>query len=178
MIKTRWLVVSLAALTLASTLGIARAMAGSERATTKDAVQATARFHDLDEAKAAGYVAVVQDKFGATCIAEPGEGGMGVHYLNPDLLDANVVATAPEALVYAPGGDGRLRLVALEYLVFQEPWDAANSEPPSLFGQEFMLTEAPNRYDIPAFYAQHLWIWNPNPSGLFHPWNPRVSCPS
>ena len=169
----------LAVLTASSlTLGIARALAGSERATTSEAVRATARFHDLDKAKAAGYAVVVADRFGATCIAEPGEGAMGVHYLNPALLDDQVDAAHPEALVYGPGPNGKLRLVALEYLAFQGPWDATHSDPPSLLGQEFMLTEAPNRYDIPAFYALHLWIWSPNPSGLFQPWNPRVSCPA
>ena len=39
-----------------------------------------------------------------------------------------------------------------------------------------MATGAPNRYEIPAFFALHVWLWTSNPSGLFAPFNPRVSC--
>jgi len=49
---------------------------------------------------------------------------MGVHYLNPALLDGTVEPTTPEALVYAPVAGGNLKLVALEYIVFQSVWDA------------------------------------------------------
>jgi hypothetical protein len=154
------------------------ALAGSTRSETTVASAATAEFHNLAAAQAAGYTAVVQDLAGNTCIAQAGAGGMGVHYLNPTLLDDSVDAATPEALVYGPGPNSQLRLVALEYLAFQDPWDATHSDPPSLFGQEFMLTGTPNRYGIPAFYSLHLWIWDPNPSGLFQPWNPRVACPA
>jgi hypothetical protein len=58
----------------------------------------------------------------------------------------------------------------------KDAWDATHSSPPALFGQEFMVTPSPNRFGIPAFYALHAWIWKENPSGLFSPWNPRVSC--
>ena len=34
----------------------------------------------------------------------------------------------------------------------------------------------PNRYELPQFYALHVWLWEFNPSGLFKPFNPRVSC--
>jgi hypothetical protein len=135
---------------------------------------ATARFHDLDKAIEAGYTVRVADLSGATCIAQPGEGAMGVHMLNPSLLDATIDAEQPEALVYEPRSDGTLKLVALEYLVFQAAW--AGAEPPSLFGREFDFIASPNRYGIPPFYALHAWIWKPNPSGILHMWNPDVSC--
>jgi hypothetical protein len=41
---------------------------------------------------------------------------------------------------------------------------------------DFMETGFPNRFDIPAFYSLHVWLWEFNPSGLFAPFNPRVSC--
>ncbi len=151
------------------------AMASDHGSGLADARRATARFHDLEVAQAAGHTVVVQDVFGATCIAQPGEGAMGVHYLNPALVDDAVSATSPEALVYEPRKHGRLKLVALEYLVFQEAWDATHSEPPSLFGEEFMLNNG-SRYGLPPFYAHHAWIWKHNPSGMFAPWNPRVHC--
>jgi hypothetical protein len=40
----------------------------------------------------------------------------------------------------------------------------------------FMLVEEPNRYELPAFYALHAWIWQENPSGVFESFNPDVTC--
>ncbi|MGH2996586.1 MAG: hypothetical protein ACRDN6_02805 [Gaiellaceae bacterium] len=60
--------------------------------------------------------------------------------------------------------------------MFQAAWDAENPSPPTLFGEEFHLTPAPNRYGIPAFYALHAWIWRYNASGLFEDYNPKVTC--
>lgn len=135
---------------------------------------ATARFHDLDKAKSAGYTVRVADLSGATCIAQPGAGVMGVHMLNPSLLDPAIDAEKPELLVYEPRANGELKLVALEYLVFQGDW--AGAEPPKLFGKQFDFTGTPNRYGLPPFYSLHAWIWKPNPSGILTPWNPRVTC--
>jgi len=141
---------------------------------------ATARFHSLRAAKAAGYTVLVADTAGLTCIADPGMGAMGFHYLDPKLLDGSVSATRPEILVYAPDPNGRLHLVALEYLVKKADWDTAHggpdAAPPSLFGQTFNFTPAGNRFGLPDFYSLHAWIWDPNPSGMFAMWNPRVSC--
>ncbi len=147
--------------------------------------RATAAFHALGAANAAGYTVEVQDQAGITCIADPnGAGTMGIHYLNPGLAPelsnptaiAQVDALHPELLVYAPGPNGNLRLVALEYLALQANWDAGNASPPELFGQQFGLVPAGNRYGLPAFYELHVWIWQPNPSGMFYEWNPRISC--
>jgi hypothetical protein len=135
---------------------------------------ATARFHDLDKAKAAGYTVTVIDLSGASCIAQPGAGAMGIHMLNPSLLDSAIDAEQPELLVYEPRANGELKLVALEYLVLQGAW--AGAEPPKLFGKQFDFTGMPNRYGLPPFYSLHAWIWKPNPSGILTPWNPRVTC--
>ena len=133
----------------------------------------TARFHDVEQAKEAGYEVTVVDRAGLQCIAQPGEGAMGIHLLNPDLLlDGTIDADKPELLVYERRNDGSLKLVALEYLIFQ----SASNGRPSLFGQPFDEVRADNRYGIPASWALHAWIWKPNPSGLLHPWNPRVDC--
>lgn len=138
------------------------------------AKSATARFHDLDQAQDAGYTVRVADAAGIECIAQPGEGAMGIHMLNPGLLNPTIEADRPEVLVYEPRNDGTLKLVALEYLVFVADWEGAS--PPALFGREFDLVPAGNRYGLPAFYALHAWIWKPNPSGILHAWNPRVDC--
>jgi hypothetical protein len=172
--RTKILLLSGGMALLASVMVAGLALAGSTRSETTVASEATAQFHDLDQAVAAGYSVRVADASGATCIAQPGEGAMGVHMLNPALLDSTINAETPEVLVYEPRSDGTLKLVALEYLVFEGAW--TGSDPPALFGREFDYIADPNRYGIPAFYALHAWIWKPNPSGILHAWNPNVSC--
>ena len=95
---------------------------------------------------------------------------MGIHLLNPNLLDDKIDADKPELLVYERRNDGSMKLVALEYLIFQ----ALSNGRPSLFGQPFDEIKADNRYGIPASWALHAWIWKPNPSGMLYAWNPRV----
>jgi hypothetical protein len=181
---SRWpLFVGLAILALTLSVIPAAASSGGQ-SDLAGARIATAAFHDLDAAQAAGYVGLVADLAGITCIASPDAGAMGVHYLNPtlapELFDATAVAaidaSTPELLVYAPGPNGQLRLVALEYLALKANWDAHNASPPSLFGQTFNTTYAGNRYGLPDFYSLHAWIWDPNPTDLFAPYNPNVSC--
>ena len=132
----------------------------------------TARFHDIEKAKEAGYTVKVFDKAGLQCIAQPGEGAMGIHMLNPSLLDGTIDAENPEILVYERRNDGSMKLVALEYLIFQ----SMSNGRPSLFGTQFDEIKADNRYGIPASWALHAWIWKPNPRGMLYAWNPRVDC--
>lgn len=141
--------------------------------------QASAPFHDLDAAMAAGHTEVFHDVvFDTTCFAQPGVGAMGHHYMNPALRDGVVDASRPEVLVYESRPDGSLKLVAVEYWVSATDWAAAgNTEPPSLFGRQFDAIGVPNRLGTSAFYALHAWIWKPNPTGMFAMWNPKVSCP-
>jgi hypothetical protein len=144
--------------------------------TLEQARSATAQFHRIDVATSAGY-GLFTDAQGIACIEMPGMGAMGVHYVKGALVgDPAVDAATPEALVYEPQGNGRLRLVALEYVTFQSAWDATHSSPPSLFGQRFNFTSAPNRYGLPAFYSLHTWIWKHNHHGTFAMWNPDVGC--
>jgi hypothetical protein len=151
---------------------------GAAAATSKLAAAraANARFRHLAKAKHHGY-GVLKDKDGIKCIDMPGEGGMGVHFVNGDLVGTvGVKPTTPEALVYEPKAHGRKRLVALEYVTFRKGWDAAHAHPPKLFGHEFGLVPKGNRFGLPAFYQLHAWLWKKNPSGKFNMWNPRVSC--
>lgn len=154
------------------------ASAGDDHSLTAVAAAATARFHNLDAAKAAGWNLEVVDKNGITCIDNQPVGGMGIHWAKPSLLgDAVADPEQPEALVYAPNADGQPKLAALEYIIFDAPWKAAgHTGPPSLFGQDFALTPAGNRFGLDPFWSLHVWIWQPNSSGLFQPWNPRVHC--
>jgi hypothetical protein len=165
-----------AAVAVPSIVGLASA--ADDHSRTAVAASATARFHDLDAAKAAGWNVLVVDKAGLTCIDNQPVGGMGVHYANASLLfDADLDPTQPEALVYAPNADGQPKLAALEYIVFDGAWTAAgHTDPPELFGQQFAYTPAGNRYGLDPFWSLHVWIWQPNSAGLFQPWNPRVHC--
>jgi hypothetical protein len=140
---------------------------------------ATARFHNLATAEDAGY-GVLHDVAGLTCIDMPGEGGMGVHWVNGDLVGNPALDIRhPEALVYAPDGDGTLRLAALEFIVDKAAWDAHHAKRPELFrNAPFDLNTAPNRFGLAPFYSQHVWIWKPNPAGTLAMWNPRVTCPA
>jgi hypothetical protein len=136
--------------------------------------QATARFHDVGQATGYGRFTDAQ---GIACIDQPGEGGMGIHYVNGALVgDPTEDVRTPEALVYDPDEHGHLKLVAAEYIVDQAAWDATHTSRPSLFGETFELVGAGNRYGLDPFYELHAWLWKPNPSGFFNDWNPRVFC--
>jgi hypothetical protein len=115
---------------------------------------ATARFHDVAAAEAAGYVQA------SPCVALPDGGAMGYHFVRVDLLDDQLVPAEPEALLYAPRGDGSLRLVGVEYL--------STAPHAQLFGQHL--------HAGPAGYALHVWLWQANPDGIFADFNPNVSC--
>ena len=146
--------------------------------TPENARNATAIYNDPAAALTAGYE-LLTDGGGLACIDQSGSGGMGVHLVKGALVQSGTLdAARPQALVYQVQPNGELRLVALEYVVFQSAWDSGHSGPPTLFGQKFMLNSADNRFGLPAFYALHAWVWGSNPSGTFEPWNPQVHCDS
>lgn len=168
----RWLSATpIAAVVLGAFATVASADTGSLGRQIAQLRKATAQFRKVANAQTAGYAQFLG------CIDEPGQGAMGIHFVNGNFVSDTVLDPLhPEALVYEPREDGRLKLVALEYIVFQAAWDAQSSTPPMLFGQTFHLVGSPNRYGIPAFYELHVWAWKYNPSGMFYEWNPRVSC--
>lgn len=140
--------------------------------------RATAKFHRVEAAVEAGYELGYVNGSGnriiTGCIANPAAGAMGFHYFNKELVDDLKVDTLkPEGLVYAPGPNGKLKLVAVEWVV---PGAGSNppgvSEPPSVLGMEMHIL-------VPAvgWYIQHAWVWGHNPAGMFEDWNPEVVCP-
>ena len=160
----RGLLLALAALMVVAVAPAAVAQQGEVQA----ARQATARFHKVGHAEAAGYGSTLEV---LGCFQNPGVGGMGLHYLNPGLLDAEVAADAPEALVYEMRANGSLKLVGMEYLVPAELVDPA--DPPTLFGHDF------HPHPVLPFWILHAWVWRPNPRGMFTDWNPNVAmCPA
>jgi len=164
---------------LAFAVGLAAAAAPAGAATPDDIAairEATTPFQDVTASEAAGYGVLTGTPL-ELCIDEDGTGGMGFHRVNGDLVgDTRLDPLTPEALIYIPDAVGELDLVGVEYVVFQEAWDAVNGAPPVLFGKTFTPIPAGNRYSLPPFYELHAWIWRPNPSGIFKDWNPKVSC--
>ena len=92
--------------------------------------KATSRFRSFENARAAGYAQFLD------CTSEPGEGAMGTHFIHGELIADTVIdALRPEALMFEQGSNGQMRLVGVEYIVFQDGMDAENASPPSLFGK-------------------------------------------
>lgn len=126
--------------------------------------QTNDRFKDVSAAVAEGYAPI-------PCASSPTGGAMGVHYVNESYLKDGLVDIAkPEAVMYEPMADGKMQLVAVEYIAFKGP--------ASLEGHLFNYNSAPNRYGLDQFYELHVWAWKENPSGAFVDNNPKVSCES
>jgi hypothetical protein len=118
----------------------------------------TAAFHNIDKALAAGYVPVSE------CVP-----GMGVHHADiPALFDGVVDPTHPEALVYLPGSNGRMRLVAAEFIV-----PDTGQPRPEYAGVPF---DGPSVLGGMPVYTLHVWTGLHNEHGIFTPHNPAAAC--
>lgn len=143
---------------------------------------ATAQYAtDLEKAKADGYR-----------IITPNMKDMGFHYLNPGISDFDV--TKPPILVYARD-DGQHQLVALEWVFPKKPKKPPlkgatyGSFPAACHYDDGTFTPAASEDDCaatspetgtpfvfwhPKLVTLHVWIWYPNPDGLYNPTNPLV----
>jgi hypothetical protein len=126
---------------------------------------ATAAFRELDAAVAAGYPRDV-----ASCVDNPPVGGMGYHHQKAALLDGRIEVERPEILVYARDEEGGYALAGVEYVIPLLEW--SGDGPPEVMGQK--LKPSPSL----GIWYRHVWVWRPNPSGLFADWNPDVICPA
>jgi hypothetical protein len=114
-------------------------------------------------------VAVAEGYAAIPCASGVDGGAMGVHYVSEKLLKADTVDIAhPQAVMYEPGADGKMTLIAVEYIT--------SKGPAQLQGQLFNFTGAPNRYGLGPFYELHVWAWKGNPRGAFADMNPNVTC--
>jgi hypothetical protein len=158
----------------ASTTALAQSLATARLATAKYATS-------LQRAKADGYQIITQ--------MIP---GMGYHYLNPKVRGFNV--TRPAILVYVKRGT-TYQLGALEWVFTSKP-----AKPPlpgakyGAFGagchyvdgtfvpatiqdacpKTDPQTDAAFNFWHPNLITFHVWLWYPNPSGLFASTNPLV----
>lgn len=185
--KTKITIATVAAALTAAGIAVAPALAGDDgdrggsgdRRDLSAAARTSAKYHRVTRAQDDGFVAFsIPEEVGGTLLTIDGDeitcfdsddGGMGVHYVRN--IDDHLDPADPEALVYSVGGNGRLALVALEYLIPEEFVDP--SSPPVLFGQTM------HHHPYLPVYILHAWIWKRNPDGMFADFNPRVpACPS
>jgi hypothetical protein len=132
--------------------------------------EATQKYVDVNAAINAGYHPVLG------CVSGADHGAMGVHYLNASLLNGELDATQPQALIYEPLGAGKMRLVGVEFIVDASTWQKKNPGPPELYQQLLQLIPSPNRYGLDTFFELHVWAWQDNPNGAFVDWNNKVNC--
>ena len=118
---------------------------------------ATAKYHDISQAEADGYINV-----------HAYESGEGFHWVKPSLVDANFDPEQPEVLLYAPvAGEDRLELVAVEYAI---PLALSSEAPSGFTGDADVWRREPEH----GVWTVTAWIWLHNPNGIFTKSNPRV----
>lgn len=139
------------------------ANAAGESSLLQSVQAATARFHSTTQAIMAGY------QPDDHCVSVPGLGGMGYHWANPTLVDPVFDPLKPEVVLYARGPGGQLKLVALEYIVIN------TGQPRPSFGNH-LLDVGGTPVPVPH-WSLHVWLYEHNPSGMFTPFNPNISCP-
>jgi hypothetical protein len=144
---------------------------------------ATARYRNIEVAKAAGYYQITQ------FIA-----GLGLHMDNLKISNDTFDPARPQILLYEPAADGHLVLVGVAYT-----YAHVNDVPPAGFagGEDVWhfhtnlcflpggsVTVAPGASPCKAqggFFQKetpwllHAWIWKTNPDGIFAEYNPRVA---
>lgn len=157
----------------------------------------TKRFQDVEVALAEGYI---QDPMNicetAPMMGQPAFlGAMGIHYFRPDMLGITETEPRingvglhtdfknPSVLIYEPQEDGSMELVAIENLVFQKAWhESSPGKKPEFMGHEYFsmvdnpTTEADESHMFEPHYDLHMYLYRKNPTGLFSPFNPAVSC--
>ena len=123
---------------------------------------ATAKYHDIEQALADGFVQV------SACI--PGE---GIHFRREFPLDCEFDPAIPEALHYVPKPNGELQLIGIEYFV---PRNAACGT----------LLNAPEGFSGDAdewetemggtAWALNAWVWEGVPDGVFAFRSDKITC--
>jgi hypothetical protein len=130
---------------------------------------ATAKYHNVKAAEADGYIPA------SPCEELPGQGAMGIHYLNPALAqDLASEPERPEVLLYLPDEHGTLKLVGVEY--FQAAAGRTAEQAPEILGVTFDGPMPGHSPEMPEHFDLHVWLWTKNPSGLFAAWNSALSC--
>jgi hypothetical protein len=135
--------------------------------------QATAKYQDVNVALADGFIRT------PNCVQSP-DGGMGIHFINiARLMDPAVNILEPEILLYIETENG-MKLLGVEYMfaIGAPDTQVPNPAPPSpiIFGRPLDGPMEQHEPGQPPHYDLHVWVWQANPSGIFAPFNPNVSC--
>jgi hypothetical protein len=120
-------------------------------------------------------VAVRDGYFSTVGCVHYADGGMGIHFLNARHIGPTPDPFRPPILIYEPDGE-RLRLVAAEWFI---PLATGVRERPTLFGRPFDGPMEGHEPLIPRelhHYDLHVWLFKPNPAGMFNVTNPDVTC--
>ena len=131
-------------------------------------------------------IAAVRDGYFSTvgCIDSKGAkegaiyyppGAMGIHFLKTANIGPKLDPTKPQILLYEPK-NGKLELVGAEWFV---PVQVAGGKAPMIFGQTLAGPMDGHEPVLPAslrHYDLHVWLWRPNPKGVFTPTNSAVKC--
>mgnify|MGYP001823714825 FL=1 len=149
----------------------AQAEPGLSPQTLKELAQvrlATARYHNIHNAMADGYV-------DANFVAP----GIGCHMINfAYAFDGAIDLEKPELLVYADcsgAARGRSELRAVEYSLICPLTDCSGTPIPEGFtgdNDAWEFFEAVG--NIPSQWTLHAWVWRHNPSGIFVKVNPSL----
>ena len=130
-------------------------------ATNQELAQArrgTAKYHDIAQAEADGYVNI-----------NVYESGEGLDYVNFSLVDANFDPERQEVLLYAPvPHENRMELVAVEYVI---PLSLSSGAPAGFTGDADVWRENSEGLGL---WELNAWIWLNNSNGIFAFHNPRV----
>ena len=120
--------------------------------------RATAKYHDIEQAEADGYVNI-----------NVYESGEGLHYVNFALIDGTFDPEHPEVLLYAPvPHENRMELVGVEYVI---PLSLSSGAPAGFTGDSDVWR--PNSEGL-GLWELNAWIWLHNSNGIFAFKNPRV----
>lgn len=126
--------------------------------------RATAKYHNVDNAIADGFVPVA-------CETRPGHASAGQLYANfGRVADGVIDLEKPEGLLYHAGGNGPLQLAGVDLAIPAVDEHGIPTEPPVLLGNTFYMEE---EFGV---WGLHVWIWRHNPEGMFAEGNPNISC--
>ena len=120
----------------------------------RQAKAATAKYQDIENAIADGYVDIAVDVE-----------NMGHHFMKLSLVDGVFDHKRPEILVYNKDKNGKQRLVAVEYAI-------PLSEPkPEGFTGDADVWDGNTGFGL---WLLHAWVWEYNPAGVFNSTNSNV----
>ena len=115
-----------------------QAPTGAQNALVDAVRAATARFTNVTSVDGPGEGYALA--FG--CVSGGEFGAMGLHYLNPSLVDGDVNPSQPEIILFEPVANGRIRITGADFVVPVAAWEQKHpgEGPPQLFGQLFRIT--------------------------------------